>query len=157
MNILVNEKNLHLKLDIIGEGPLRVEIQNEIEKFNLCNYVKLLGYKSNVGEYLKKTTIYVHPSNMEGFGIAVVEAMLAKKLVIVSNAGALPEVVINNESGVLVNYNDPVEWEEKICQLLQNEDKRNELALNGYERAKKLFLIEVYVEKLDNLYEELLS
>ncbi|HAR62079.1 MAG: hypothetical protein DKM50_01920 [Candidatus Margulisiibacteriota bacterium] len=152
MNIIVNEKKRNIILNIIGDGDEKANIENRIKIYNLESHINLLGYRSNVSDYLNESLLCVHPADQEGFGIAVVEAMLMKKPVILSNAGALPELIADNESGILADPYNPYDWAEKIMKLLDDKNLRDRVAIKGYERASKLFSIQRYVNELDKVY-----
>ena len=66
---------LSLKLIIIGDGPLRENIEKEIVNLDLEETVELVGYSNNVKEYLKNSDAFISCSTEEGFGVSVVEAM----------------------------------------------------------------------------------
>jgi glycosyltransferase involved in cell wall biosynthesis len=157
MSILINNYKRNIVLNIIGDGPQKNLIVNKISKYNLEHCINLLGYQSNITKFLQNTNIYIHPSNREGFGISVIEAMLMKKPVILSNAGALPELVVNNESGLLCDPYNPYDWVQKIISLLDNPKLSKTMSYKGYERACELFSIKRFVDDHDKIYKDLIT
>lgn len=158
VNLLVNKQNLkNINLYVAGDGPERNNLEIKIKKYLLQNNVYLLGYQKNIGKLLNTCDIYVHPAYAEGFGIAIAEAMIAEKPIIVSNKGALPELIINNESGFVVQYDDANAWAEKIKFLISNESTRNTFGKNAKNRADKLFSVEEYIKNYEDLYKKLMN
>lgn len=144
-------------LYVAGDGPERQALEEEINRKNLCKYVHLLGYQKNVGELIDECDIFVHPCYMEGFGIAVAEAMIASRPLIVSDAGALPELVDNGISGLVVDPFDAYAWAEAILKLLESKDMADEFGENARNKAQNEFSIEKYVSNYHELYMELLD
>jgi len=158
LNIIVNQKNLkNIHLYIAGDGPYRSKLEMLIGKYDLYKYVFLMGYQSNIGKLLKECDVFVHPAYVEGFGIAVTEAMMAEKPIIISNVGALPELIEHNISGLVVDPYNAEEWVDAIEQIIDNEVLTTQLGKKAKERAHKLFSIEEFVHNYQNLYESLLG
>src|SRR5690625_143568 len=86
------KKAPHIRLDIVGDGPLRNKLQAQIEALNTEN-IQLTGFCGDIVELHKNTDWLLVPSHSEGFGLVAAEAMAAGIHVISSNAGALPEVL----------------------------------------------------------------
>lgn len=158
MNLLVNEdffKDIYLY--IAGDGPERSNLENKIKKYSLENNIYLIGYQKNIGKLLDTCDIYVHSAYAEGFGIAVAEAMMAGKPLIVSNKGALPELIVNNESGFIVEYNNPKDWANSIKALYNDENLRLRFGIEAKKRAYELFSVNKYIENYNKLYLGLLD
>lgn len=155
VSIIVKNYKKHLTLNIIGDGPLYSDLKKAIHKLELVDIVKLLGYQNNIISFLNKSDIYVHSADKEGFGIAVVEAMSLKIPVIVSNAGALPELIVNNESGLLADPYNSLDWAEKIIYLINNKGEMERIGLNGFLRAKENFNLDRFISSYDRLYNTL--
>ena len=100
--------------------------------------------------------MFVHPSYAEGFGIVIPEAMLAEKPIIVSNAGALPELIENEVSGLVVEPHNAEQWADAILRIIDNPQLAEKLAHNGKDRAIKKFSKEKYTVNYEKLYKELL-
>ncbi|WP_415356584.1 glycosyltransferase family 4 protein [Halioglobus sp. Uisw_031] len=158
LNILVNVENItRLHLNVAGDGPERGVLEQLADRYNLSEHVSLLGYQTNIGDLLDVTDIYLHPAYAEGFGIAVAEAMMVGKPLIVSNAGALSELIENGVSGLVVDPHDHKAWAEAIKSLIENPSQAALFAQNAEERAKKLFSVKTFVENYENLYLSLIA
>jgi glycosyltransferase involved in cell wall biosynthesis len=157
-NILINIR--HRKdvfLYVAGDGPKRKELEALISQYELGDYIHLIGYQSNVGKLLNDCNVFVHPSYAEGFGIVIPEAMLAEKPIIVSGAGALPELIEHGKSGLIVDPHKPEEWADAILSLIDTPELAHSLAKNAKKRAVELFSIEKYCKQYENLYENIIN
>lgn len=158
INIIVNIRQRNdIFLYIAGDGPMRQELETLIEKYRLENFIFLLGYQSNIGGLLNNCDVFVHPSYAEGFGIVIPEAMLAGKPIIVSNAGALPELVENNVSGIIVEPNDAGQWADAILKIIDNPQLAGKLSYNGKLRAEKEFYVQKFTKNYEYFYKSLLE
>ncbi len=119
---------------------------------NITNNISILGYQKNIGDLLNQAKIFVHPSHKEGFGIAVAEAMMAGKPIIVSNAGALPELIEDGKSGMVVDPFDATAWADSILKLIDDKNLANDMALNAKQRAKEKFSVKQFVSEYEKLY-----
>jgi len=156
-DIIINKlQRENIYFYVAGDGPERQKLETLIGELGLFDNIFLLGYRSDIGALLNSCDIFVHPAYDEGFGIAVAEAMLACRPIIVSNAGALPELIIHNESGLVVNPFDPQEWANAIIQLIDNKEFAKYLAVNANQRAKQNFTEEKFVLKSELFYKEVL-
>lgn len=145
-------------LSIVGDGPLRSELEDLAYNLGISANVEFAGYQDDVGTYLEAADIYLHPALAEGFGIAVIEAALAGLPVIVANAGALPELVDGGECGVIANDpHDPRCWAQCIVRLAESDDLRNQLASAARERATRVFSVERFAADHETLYKQLLT
>lgn len=148
--------NLDVNYIVIGDGPDKEKLINLTKKLNIKKSVNFIGFTSAIGNWLSISDIYVHPSLKEGFGISVVEAMLSGCPVIVSNAGALPEIVIHKKNGLVVDRNNPILWAEMINNLLNNKKLKNKLIINGKKYALEKFSINQFVNNFDKIYSKYL-
>jgi len=115
MDILKNEKKLDCKLLILGDGPERKTIEEEIKKKNLEKDVILYGYSSEPLSLINLADIFVLSSDYEGFGLVIIEAMSLGKTIVSTNCKSGPgEIIKENEFGYLANVNDPHDLAEKI-------------------------------------------
>ncbi|MFH1461379.1 MAG: glycosyltransferase [bacterium] len=108
----LSDKKEKLLLQIIGEGALRLDLENWVLKNNLQNQVEFLGWQNNVASWLKTWNLFVMSSLWEGLPCAIVEARLSRLPVVAYKISGIPEVVIDNENGFLVapgNWNDLAE------------------------------------------------
>lgn len=153
MNILLNDrKRTNIKLHIAGDGSEKKRLQILIDKLGLNENIKLLGYQSNIGDLLYWSDIFVHPAYAEAFGIAIPEAMLSNKPIIVSNAGALPELIDNNINGLVVDPFSPHEWADAIDLMMNNKEIANQFSKSAYIKASNKFTSEKFTSNYESFY-----
>jgi len=129
---------------IIGDGPERKKLEQKISKYQLENKVFLLGRIKEAYKYLKAFDVFVLPSLKEGFPWAVLEAMAAELPIIATSVGAVPEIIENKKSGLVVKPGNTQELAESIKMLVNNPLLQQQLAqntkqkLNQFSEAKML-------------------
>lgn len=158
MNYIVNfYKRKELILYILGDGPERKKCELKIREYGIEKNVILVGYTKQVSQYLDDCAVYVHPATTEGFGIAVVEAMQMHCPCIVADKGALPELIVDGESGYVIDAYDSKLWAEKIIYLTDHISERIRMGEKAQQRAGELFSLKSFVYNHDALYEALLN
>lgn len=152
---ILKKKGYDLQLDILGDGSLREALQNKINSYDLQSNIHLRGFSNDVIQYLDNSSVFLHPADNEGFGIAVIEAMQRYCAVIVSNKGGLPEIITDNVDGLIADAYNAKEWACCIIRLLNNQDLIDKLGKAAYVTASNKFSINKYVTSHDNLYQKL--
>ena len=99
--------------------------------------------------------VFCYPSMWEGFGLTPAEAQASAKPVVAFNHCAIPEVVKNEETGILVRPGDHHELAKGVIQLLKDPDLRHRMGMKGRSRVEKLFSWDIAAEKTLELYKEL--
>ncbi len=155
MEILLKKNYSSVKILVAGDGPEMENFQHQILEKQLEDNFILLGYKKNIGDLLNQADAFVHPCYIEGFGIAVTEAMIAEKPIIVSNSGALPELIENEKTGLVVDPFKPEEWAEAIIKLKENPTLASTLAKNSKIKAETEFSVNKFVNNYNKLYQNL--
>ena len=130
---------VELESSIAGCIALTLGLKNLANKLNVSKYIDFLGFVDNIQSYYKYCDIFTLPSKNEGFGIVYLEAMQYKKQVIAVNYGGPTDVIINEESGYLCEFEDEKCLAEKINLLFKNKELSKELGENGYRRLMDNF------------------
>lgn len=156
--VRVKEKVPEAKLDIIGEGPEREKIELQIAKLNLETSVRLLGSlpHDEVIRAMRKAELFVLPSVAEGLGIVFIEAQACGTPVIGTNVGGIPDVIIHEETGLLVPPRDAQALAQAMVMLLENKALAQRLATEAQQQASR-FAWPRIVESYDQLYKELIT
>jgi len=151
------QKNRSILLLIVGDGELKDELRQQVKERGLEETVIFTGYREDTERILSIIDIFVHPSLWEGFGLSILEAMSKGKAVIATKLSAIPELVIDGETGVLVPSKKTNPLSKKILELSENTELRNRFGNNGRERWKKMFSVDKMIRETGNYYDELLT
>lgn len=120
----LKQEGYNFKWYLIGEGSLRKEIEEKINKYDLKNDVILLGTKTNPYGYYKDATIYVQTSRHEGFGITIAEAKIFKLPIVSTDvAGAREQLKDKNEMIVKFDIEDLTKGIEKLLKIADGESR----------------------------------
>jgi glycosyltransferase involved in cell wall biosynthesis len=138
-------------LVVLGEGPDRPLLEGLARELGVERRVFLLGRVPDVAAWLERATLYVHPARWEGFGLAVLEAMLAGLPVVASEVSSLPELVVDGETGRLVPPGDHAALAHAIVRALGEP----ELGAAGRERARREFSVARMADRTAALYRRL--
>ncbi len=141
---------------VIGDGPLREELEALATKLNLAGKLFFAGFVSEVAVALAAMDIYVMASLTEGFPFALAEAMAAGKTVAVTNVGGMKEMVQHEENGLLVPCANGAALATALVRLLKNPTLSQHLG-DAARRRSQEFSVERNVMALEAIYAELLS
>ena len=135
------QKKINSKLVIIGEGPDMEKVNQFLEENpDLINKVRLLGKVNDLYRILQLSDVFLLPSEQESFGLAALEAMAAETPVISSNAGGIPEVNIQGETGFLAEIGNVEAMSNYTIKLLSDEKLLVQLKKNAKEQALRFDL-----------------
>ncbi|HWC72757.1 MAG TPA: N-acetyl-alpha-D-glucosaminyl L-malate synthase BshA [Gemmatimonadales bacterium] len=149
-------KELPATLVLVGDGPDRDFAEHEVDGLGLRKDVRFLGKVENVGDVLRGGDLFLLPSATESFGLAALEAMACAVPVIASDAGGIPEVVTNGETGYLAPPGDVATMAERALHVLRDTAAHERLRRNAAARALE-FSADRVVPRYEQLYEEVLS
>ncbi len=135
------EKKVKSKLIIIGEGPDMEKVNQFLEENpELISKIRLLGKVNDLYKILQLSDVFLLPSEQESFGLAALEAMAAYTPVISSNAGGIPEVNIQGETGFLAEIGNVEAMSNYTIKLLSNEELLTKMKQNAKDQAIKFDL-----------------
>jgi glycosyltransferase involved in cell wall biosynthesis len=143
-------------LALAGDGPLRIQLERQAAVLGLRN-ARFLGWRTDIPNLMADADIFVMPSRWEGFGLTALEAMALAKPVVASRISALPEIIIDKETGFLVPPNQSAPLEESILRLMQDPGWARSLGLAGRARVGQVFTVARMAEKTALLYRHLLK
>ena len=138
-------------LVVLGEGPERARLEALARELGVGRRVFLPGRVPDVAAWLRRASLLVHPVRWEGFGLGVLEAMLAGLPVVATNVSSLPELVVDGETGLLVQPDDPSALALGIARALGEP----QLGDAGRERARREFSVDRMIGLTVALYERL--
>lgn len=146
-----NLKILFVGSPVAGQEFYEYEINEFVVLHNLSNVIKILPFSKTLNEIWNITDIAIMPSTeAESFGLVAAEAMLAKKPVIASDHGGLQEIIVNNETGFLIEPNNKIALAVAIKKLAESLDLRNKFGEKGFLKIQKDFSVKKYTEQLQN-------
>ena len=149
IDVLKNEKKINCQTIIAGQGPERNKIEALINQKKLTNEITLLGSISNPLSLIEESDLLVLPSDYEGFGLVIVEALALGKTVVSTDCPSGPaEIIRDNEFGYLCKVNNPSDLAEKIDYARKNKVNPEKLIKRSTEFT---------LEKIGPLYEEILD
>jgi len=149
-------KNSTVNFVWIGDGEALDKYRKRVKKLKIHN-INFLGYKNDVEAFLNTADIYLQPSLLESHGLSVLDAMRHKLPCVVSNIGGLPESVVDESTGFVIDVDDENKFVEKILLLIRNKDLREKMGQLGYKRYIENFSNEVWQNKMEKLYNEMLD
>jgi glycosyltransferase involved in cell wall biosynthesis len=148
----VRERHPAAELVVLGDGPERPALERLAR--NLDVPVHLLGRVPDVAAWLRRADVLVHPARWEGFGLALLEAMLAELPVVATTVSSIPEIVVPGETGLLVPPDDPAALAAAIDTVL---DDAGSLGRAGHDRARRGFSVARMADATLAVYRDVLG
>jgi glycosyltransferase involved in cell wall biosynthesis len=140
---------------IVGDGPLRSQLEATAHAFRLDGAVRFLGHRDDVPRLLASADLLVLPSLYEGLPNVVLEAMRARKPVVATAAPGTTEVVIDGRTGLLVPMQDPPALAQAIRTVIEDRDLAQRLGAGGRARVESEFRADAMISRFADLYERL--
>lgn len=153
---LVIEKHKDVRFFVIGDGPMRGNIEGIISRIG-GKTVQYLGYQSDIARYLSAADIFVLPSSIEGFPLSIPEAMAMEVVVVASKVGAIPDIIENDKDGYIVKPGNPSGIASAIIKLRNNPNKLKVMKNNARKKVIARYSSKKLGENYRNLYEEILE
>lgn len=153
---LLRDRGVTFRLELVGEGPLRPDLERRIAELGLRGVVRLFGAlpQNQVARRLGRSSIFVLPSvvapdgQMEGIPVALMEAMAAGRPVVASDLSGIPELVQDGVSGLLVQPGDPEAIAVALKRLIDDRGLGRELGERGREKVEREFRLDGTVADL---------
>ncbi|BAU28862.1 N-acetyl-alpha-D-glucosaminyl L-malate synthase BshA [Aneurinibacillus soli] len=145
------------KLLMIGEGPELPIVRDLTDTFGLGEDVIYLGKQEDIACVLSMADVLLLPSAQESFGLVALEAMACGKPVISSDAGGLPEVVLDGETGFVLPIGDVDGMAARAVQLVSDPGLYEKFARQSIERAYHTFCHTTITEQYEAIYRRVLE
>ena len=146
-------RQIESTLIMVGDGPERARAESLCQELGVIDSVRFLGSVTHIENLLSASDIMLFPSQLESFGLAALEAMACEVPVVGAEAGGLPEVVADGETGLLFGVGDVESMAEGAISILKDEEKRRGMGARARERAVQLFDSKRIVPLYEALYE----
>lgn len=151
---LLTKKIPNIKYTVIGKGNDKDRLVNLANKLGVQKYIEFKGFVEHIEPYYEYCDLFTLPSKGEGFGIVYIEAMKYHKPCIACNTGGATDVVIDDKTGFLCEYDDQECLAVKILALYNNKELSKEFGENGYRHFVKNFTSEEFKNRLSKVLGE---
>jgi glycosyltransferase involved in cell wall biosynthesis len=153
---LTRERHPAAQLVVLGEGPLRGELTELAERRGIADAVSFPGRVGDVAWWLRRANVVVHPARWEGFGLALLEAMLSERPVVATAVSSIPEIVADGKTGLLVPPDDPRALADAVSALLDDPARAIAMGAAGRASARSEFSVARMAERTAAAYTEAL-
>lgn len=142
---------------VIGDGELSSNLEYQVTRLGLHDNVTFAGYRQDVSRIMVALDVMAMPSLWEGFGLVLLEAMAAAKPIVATRVSAIPEIVADGETGLLVPPKDPEGLARALLALLHDPARAQEMGRRGRRRLEERFTVARMVEQTQAVYENLVD
>ena len=139
-------------LVMVGDGPDRPEAEDEARKLGIDAHVHFPGKIDNVAPLLASADLFLLPSTSESFGLSALEAIASGVPVVGTNAGGMPEVIRNGETGYLCEVGDVDGMSRVALSILSDKARWQAMSDLGVEDARARFSLDKIVSQYEHLY-----
>jgi glycosyltransferase involved in cell wall biosynthesis len=144
------------RLLLVGDGPLRGEIEREARALGVADRVVLAGFRDDAIDCLSLLDVFAVTSRLEGLNTTVLDAMALGLPIVATRAGGIPEIVADNECGVLVPPGDPEALARALVLLLEDRQRAERFGAAARERSRS-FTEERMVSETERVYRDVLA
>lgn len=150
-------KEVPSKLLLVGDGPEITKVCRLIDELGLRDQVLTLGKQDNVAELLSISDVKLLLSEMESFGLVLLEAMACGVPCVGTRIGGIPEVIDDGETGYLCDLGDVEDIAAKSLSILKDELLHQKMADASIKKVREAFHSDVIVEQYEQIYDELVG
>jgi glycosyltransferase involved in cell wall biosynthesis len=148
----VLKKCPNTKFLLVGDGDHEERFRKQVAEDGLENAFIFTGYRQDIPELIYISDIVVRPSDMEGFPINMLEAMLMKRPVIATAVAGVPEMIIQGENGFMIEPGDVEKLAFYISTILLDEALREKMGNKGRNIVLEKFTLQSMIDKVETLY-----
>lgn len=141
---------------LVGDGELRPQLHNLAEQLGVEGRVYFTGFRSDCEGLMKRFDVFCLPSRSEGLSSAILTAMANSLPVVATSVGGIPELVIDGETGLLVEPDNPAQLADALARLLASRELRILLGSRGRHRVESYFTLSQKLDRTEELYAKLL-
>lgn len=152
---ILKERAPKVKVIIVGEGPLRMELNKLVKQTRVEDMVFFLGFREDVPQILASLDLFVLSSYLEGMGSSILDAMASRLPVVATRTGGIPEVVVDGETGLLVPPRSPTALAKAILRIYRDRELGRRLGQKGYEVVHQKFSAEAMAAQVIMEYERI--
>lgn len=141
-----------VRLIIVGDGPARPALEAQISHKGVADRVMLTGFRTDIINVMRAFDMFAFASEIEGFGLVLLEAMAAGLPVVACNISPMAEIVVEGETGLLAEVGNSEEFASCIHRLASDAALREKFATAGQRRVQDQFSIEKMMDGLEDVY-----
>lgn len=142
-----------LRFFIIGDGSLKQVITDYIKEKGLSDKILLTGFLNNIQDILPELDLFLFTSVMEGLGTSLLDAFACGLPVVSTNAGGIPEIVKDHNTGLVVGIKKPAEMAVAVESILTDPELKNQLVSNAFQLVQE-FSVRNIASKIVGIYKE---
>jgi glycosyltransferase involved in cell wall biosynthesis len=157
LHALSGLKDLDWQLELVGDGPLRGQLEELVQSLGLTSRVNFLGFRRDVPERIAEAQVFLLISKWEGFPRSILEAMRAGLPVVASDVGGVQESVVDGTTGFVVPRGDAGYLRQCLRQLITSSELRVCMGASGRARYEEKFTFDHLVERTTKVYESVLG
>ncbi len=150
-------KNPQLQVVIFGKGALSSTLKDQVEKSGLQQHVTFTGFRNDLEKWIGCLDLVVHPADIEGLGVSLLQAAAAGVPIVASRAGGMPEIVHHEKNGLLIEPGDTKALSLAIQRIIDDQRLRTSLQVMGPKVVDRYFSLSNMVEGNLHIYQQVLS
>lgn len=151
----IYQKVPQARLLMIGDGPLREDLENEVKEKEYGESVTFTGEVKDVGSYYQEGSILVLPSTTEGLPVILLEAMSFGLPIITYKIMGIPEVVVHEKTGLLIPPGSEEKFKQAMLSLLQEPEKARAMGGEGLKRFNEKYSLKRWIQDMESLYDSI--
>lgn len=150
----IKERFPHLKLILIGDGPMKAVLEKKASEDRVFDSILFLGAVDycELPAYLKIADVFVRPSLSEGLGSAFLEAMAAGTPVVATPVGGIPDFLTDEETGIFCRPHDPQSIAESVLKILSKQDLKEKLRTNAQKMVEEKYDWKIIANRFEKIY-----
>ncbi|KHE92950.1 MAG: glycosyltransferase family 4 protein [Candidatus Scalindua rubra] len=142
---------------LVGVGELKDVLEAKCKRLKLGDKIIFTGFRNDIKDILASIDVFVMPSLLEGLPMILLETMAMAKPIVATDIDGIKEVLYNGEMGLLVPPKDPKALSGAIVDMLVHRDKAYQMGMAARKIVKGKFEVDIMVQKVEDVYEELLQ
>jgi glycosyltransferase involved in cell wall biosynthesis len=150
---ILREQAPKIKVIVVGRGPLEIKLDKQARQMGVDDIVFFLGFRKDIPRILASLDLFVLSSRYEGLGTSLLDAMASRLPIVATRTGGIPDVVIHQETGLLVPPRNPEALAQSILMLYRDRNLGTRLGQRGYEVVHQRFSAQAMAGKVIDLYE----
>ncbi|MCH2159019.1 MAG: glycosyltransferase [Oleiphilaceae bacterium] len=150
---MLRRKGFDIAALIVGEGPLKQELDAQVRNLDIADHVKLLGFQKNIREILASSDVFALPSIDEGMPISLLEAISADVPVVATDVGDIGKLVRHGQSGLIVPVGDIDALASGIMELMEDKEKAREYSKSALAKLRAQYSCEAMASQYNEVYD----